>query len=205
MKEFLSTPWKISLEFRRILCEPYSRFYCALHGIAWGKGWKIYGCPIIQRHRESSINIGAGFSCRSWTDSNPLGPYHSLILSTRAKDALLRIGEDVGITGGTLCAVHRIEIGNRVTIGANTTIVDTDFHPLRPEERLKNPHQGSHAPVFIEEDVFIGMNSIILKGVRIGKGSVIGAGSVVTTNVEPGAVYAGNPAVFVRSLANKAS
>ena len=91
-------------------------------------------------------------------------------------------------------AAERIVIGDRVQVGANSTIVDTDFHPLTAAERARDFLAGAHAPIIIEDDVFIGMNSLILKGlvlsrvevVTIGRGSVVGAGSVVTRNVPPG-------------------
>jgi acetyltransferase-like isoleucine patch superfamily enzyme len=104
------------------------------------------------------------------------------------------------MTGATLVAAEWIEIGDRVFVGANCVIVDTDFHPLDPSARQVDVLAGAHSPVVIEDDAFIGMRSIILKGVRVGAGSVIGAGSVVTQDVAPGAVVAGNPAVFVRWL-----
>ena len=199
-KDILDTPWKLVSELRRLLALPYVRFYFALNGVAWGRGWKVYGRPIIQRHRTSHLSIGQGLYLRSFPSSNPLGPYRPVILSTRSRNAVLRIGDDVGITGGTLCAARRIEIGDRVFIGANAIIVDTDFHPIDPEHRRQAPQDGAVAPVIIEDDVFIGMSSLILRGVHIGRGSVIGAGSVVTTSVPPGVICAGNPARVVRSL-----
>ena len=199
-KEALDTPWKLVLELRRLLALPYVRLYFALNGVAWGRGWRIYGCPIIQRHRASRIDIGRGFSARSSPMSNPMGPNRPVILSTRSRDAVLRIGSDSGITGGTVCAAQSVDIGDRVVIGANAIIVDTDFHPFDPEHRRLAPQDGAIAPVTIEDDVFIGMNSLVLKGVRIGRGSVIGAGSVVTKSVPPGVIYAGNPARVVREL-----
>jgi len=196
----LDTPWKLAMELRRILILPYVRLYFALNGVTWGRGWKIYGCPIIQRHRHSRMIIGQGFSVRSFTSSNPLAPYRPAILSTLSRDAVLRIGDNVGITGGTICAALRVEIGDRVVIGANAIIVDTDFHPLDPALRQQVPQNGAVAPTIIEDDVFIGMNSLILKGVHIGCRSVIGAGSVVTTSVPPEVICAGNPARVVRPL-----
>jgi acetyltransferase-like isoleucine patch superfamily enzyme len=85
-------------------------------------------------------------------------------------------------------------------VGANTTIVDTDFHPLDPTERRLRPAEAKTAPIFIEDDVFIGMNCLILKGVRLGQGSVVGAGSVVTKDVPPGSIVAGNPAQVIRRI-----
>jgi hypothetical protein len=105
------------------------------------------------------------------------------------------------MTGGTICAAERITIKNNVAVGANTTIIDTDFHPLDPQVRRLRPQDARTAPILIEDDVFIGMNSLILKGVTIGKGSVVGAGSIVTKDVPPGVIVAGNPARIVRELA----
>jgi acetyltransferase-like isoleucine patch superfamily enzyme len=104
------------------------------------------------------------------------------------------------MTGGVLCAAERIVIGNHVSVGANSTIIDTDFHPLSASERHIDPAQGKTAAVNIEDDVFIGMNCLILKGVTIGQGSVVGAGSVVTRDVPPCTIVAGNPASFVREV-----
>ena len=199
-EDIFDTPWKLASELRRLLALPYVRLYFALNGVPWGCGWRIYGCPIIQRHRASHLRIGQGFCLRSFPSSNPLAPYHPVILSTRSRNAVLRIGDNVGITGGTLCAARRIEIGDRVFIGANAIIVDTDFHPIDPEHRRQASQDGAVAPVIVEDDVFIGMNSLILRGVHIGRGSVIGAGSVVTTSVPSGVICAGNPARVVRSL-----
>jgi acetyltransferase-like isoleucine patch superfamily enzyme len=104
------------------------------------------------------------------------------------------------MTGGTICAANKIIIGDRVTIGANTTIIDTDFHPMSIEERQEHPNDTKSLPIIIENDVFIGMNSLILKGVHIGEGSVIGAGSVVARSIPPGVVAAGNPAKVIRKI-----
>lgn len=95
-----------------------------------------------------------------------------------------------------LVAAERIQIGQRVQVGANCTIADTDFHPLTAAGRAQDFLAGAHAaPITIEDDVFIGMQCLILKGVTIGRGSVVGAGSVVTRDVPAGVVVAGNPAV----------
>jgi acetyltransferase-like isoleucine patch superfamily enzyme len=154
--------------------------------------------PIIQCWGGSQIVIGENVSLRSWYATNPLAPNHPVVLATRSPGARLHIGDDCGFTGTTLVAAERIEIGHRVAVGANTTITDTDFHPLNPLERQRDFLAGKHAPVIIEDDVFIGMHSLILKGVTIGKSSVVGAGSVVSRDVPPGVVVAGNPAQVVR-------
>ena len=192
-------PWAARNEVRRSLVAPILRLRFRLHGVRWGGGWRIFGMPAIQRHRGSRILLGDGLVLRSWPASNPLAPVHPAVLATRNSDAVIRVGHDCGFTGTTLVAASRIEIGDRVLVGANTTIVDTDFHPLDPRERGRDINAGCTAPVVIEDDVFIGMNCLILKGVRIGRGSVVGAGSVVVRDVPAGAVVAGNPAVVIRA------
>jgi acetyltransferase-like isoleucine patch superfamily enzyme len=104
------------------------------------------------------------------------------------------------MTGGSVVAAERIEIGNRVLVGANCVITDTDFHPIGAEDR-RNPNGAiSTGPVSIGDDVFVGMNSLVLKGVTVGARSVIGAGSVVVADIPQDVVAAGNPARVLRRL-----
>ena len=172
----------------------------ALRGVEVGGGWRCYGLPIIQRHRQSQIRIGRRLNLRSTARSNPLGPNHPVIISARRAGARLTIGDDFGMTGGSLVCDEQISIGDRVWVGANSVIVDTDFHPLDPQRRLAAPLDARTAPIQIGDDVFVGMNSLILKGVTIGAGAVIGAGSVVRRDVPAGAIVAGNPAAVVGEL-----
>ena len=193
-------PWLLGLELRRRLLWPIVRAQFAWHGIAWESNWRIFGRPILQKHRGSTIKAGDGLVLRSWPRSNPLAPTHPVVLSTRSADAVLSIGNDCGFTGAVVVAAERVTIGNRVLVGGNAQIVDTDFHPLTPEGRAEDINAGSARPITIEDDVFIGMNSLILKGVTLGEGCVVGAGSVASRNVPPRTIVAGNPAKIVRSV-----
>jgi acetyltransferase-like isoleucine patch superfamily enzyme len=195
-----ATPWKATNELRRMGCLPFIRLYFALHGVRWRSGWHVYGRPLIQRHSGSSIAIGDGFWMRNWFSSNPLGVHHRCVLATWSRAARIEIGDDVGMSGVTICAKTRVSIGDRVVIGANTTITDTDFHPLDPEARRVDSLAGRSEAVVIEDDCFIGMDALILKGARIGRGAVVGAGSVVTGAIPSRAVVAGNPACVIREL-----
>lgn len=118
----------------------------------------------------------------------------------------IEIGDYCFISSASIAATEKIIIGNYVYIAGGVTIVDTDFHPLDPAMRLtdtiaistigdksRRPKFDS-APVIIEDDVWIGYNATILKGVTIGKGSVIQPGAVVSKNVPPGSNVFGNPA-----------
>ena len=108
-------------------------------------------------------------------------------------------------------AEENITIGSHCLVSWNVGIADSDFHPLEPAQRLVDaqalaPYFKNRpprpklktAPVKISDNVWIGMNAVILKGVTIGENSVVAAGSVVTKNVEANTVVAGNPAVAVK-------
>jgi len=200
VKRIQETPWKLWNELERWWIYPRVRLLFALNGIPWGRRWRFHGVPIIQKHRNSHMRFGDGFCLRSSVRSNPLGPNHPGILCTWLAGAVLEVGANFSMTGGTLCAAQKIVIGNDVAVGANTTIIDTNFHPLDPAERLACPSAGESAPIVIEDDVFIGMNCLILKGIRLGRGCLIGAGSVVTRDIPARVIAAGNPAHIIRPL-----
>jgi acetyltransferase-like isoleucine patch superfamily enzyme len=200
MLKSLDTPWKIRNEVYRWLALPAVRLLFAYYSIGWDRSWRIYGIPIIQKHRQSQMRFGNGLHLRSSVRSNPLGSNHPVILSTWRRGASLHIGDYFAMTGGTICSAECITIGDHVALGANSVVIDTDFHPLTTEARRIDSSAGKTAPVVIENEVFIGMNCLILKGVTIGQGSVVGANSVVTRDVPPGYIVAGNPARVIRQL-----
>ena len=194
------TRWKFLLLVQAAVSMPVAWVLFQYAGIPWGKHWRLIGVPIIQKHRNSTILIGSHLNLRSTTQSNPLAPTHPVFIATRCAGAQILIGDHFAMTGGTLCAAESIQIGDRVAVGANVLISDTDFHPLHPSDRLQNPQSGKTKPVIIEDDVFIGTQSILLKGVTVGRGSVIGAGSIVTRDIPPGVIAAGNPANVISEL-----
>lgn len=115
----------------------------------------------------------------------------------------IKIGDDVSMSGVTIYAFKHIEIGDHTIIGANTKIFDSDFHPIDPQIRLVNEDDKEHTAMketIIGKNVFIGCNVLILKGVHIGDNSVIGAGSVVSKDVPPDCIAAGNPATIMKRL-----
>jgi galactoside O-acetyltransferase len=136
-----------------------------------------------------------------------------------SKDGKIQIGEDCFIGGSTFISHSRITIGNHVTIAWGSTIYDHDSHSLNYLNRRKDIEDEYQditqsrnfienkdwtnvktSPIVIHDDVWIGMNCIILKGVTIGQGAIIGAGSVVTHDVPAWSVVAGNPAKVVKYL-----
>lgn len=100
------------------------------------------------------------------------------------------------MSGCSITALQRVVVGNRVLIGSGALIMDSDAHPLHPDDRARG-ESPRNCPVEIADDVFIGARATILKGVRIGTGAVIGAGAVVTGEVPAGMIAVGNPARVV--------
>lgn len=117
------------------------------------------------------------------------------------------VGEDARIWSSS-----EITIGNRVLISHGANIHDNNSHPISAKFRSQHfsaisktghPSSGveiSALPVMIEDDAWIGFNSIVLKGVTIGEGAIVGAGSVVTKDVAPWTIVAGNPARVIREI-----
>lgn len=116
------------------------------------------------------------------------------------KDASLAIRGCIGMSNAVIVATKRIEIGSNVMIGGGVTIIDSDFHSSDYNDWFTERDEKNMASkeVKIGNNVFIGMNSIILKGVSIGDGAMIAAGSVVSKNIPMNEVWGGNPAKFIK-------
>jgi acetyltransferase-like isoleucine patch superfamily enzyme len=123
------------------------------------------------------------------------------------------VGDFTLMNGALVMSEERIEIGSHCLISWNVGIADSDFHPLAPAQRIIDAHALAPffkdrpprpklrtMPVIISDNVWIGMNAIILKGVTIGENSVVAAGAVVTKSVPANVVVAGNPAVVTKEL-----
>ncbi len=107
------------------------------------------------------------------------------------------IGRDVFIGPGVLMSadVHaEIHIGDKVMFGPSVKVIASDHRYDDPSRAIKDSGYGALAPVMIGDDVWIGAAAIILKGVSVGTGSIVGAGSVVTSNIGTYEIWAGNPA-----------
>ena len=130
-----------------------------------------------------------------------------------AENGTCTIGDFTLLNGALIMAEDKIDIGSHCLISWNVGIADSDFHPLEPAQRLIDAQalapffkdrparpKLKTAPVRIADNVWVGMNAVILKGVTIGENSIVAAGSVVTKSIPPNTVVAGNPAVIVREF-----
>lgn len=160
------------------------------------------GIPFVSIARGGNCTIGNNFIMSNNIRGNPIGRVERCILFV-GKKGQLTIGNNVGISSTTIVAEHEVNIGDNVKLGGGVCIYDTDFHSLDPKVRmnskLDNELKNSKS-VTINNNVFIGAHSTILKGVNIGENSIIGACSVITKNIPPNEIWAGNPARFIKKL-----
>tara|TARA_B100001057_G_C22869807_1_gene958245 strand:- start:6156 stop:6773 length:618 start_codon:yes stop_codon:yes gene_type:complete len=162
---------------------------------------KFIGRAIINIHKTASVSIGDNFNCLSGnracvSSSNPT----KIVVW---KDAKLIIGENCGFSATAIACKSEIIIGNNVKIGSGSILHDSDHHSLNPESRkntILDRKNTNHSKLKIENNVFIGANCTILKGVTVGDSAVIGANSVVTKDIGPSEIWAGNPARFIKKL-----
>lgn len=155
----------------------------------------VYFCgfPSFKKARGSFISIGSGCRFMSLSTGNRIGLPHCCMLTTEGPQSLISIGDNCSFSGVSIWSFKSINIGNNVRVGANCVIMDGDAHQ-------NDPRAGVNSPIVIEDNVWIGTNVIVLKGVTIGKNSLIGAGSIVTKDIPANVVAAGNPCRVVKQL-----
>lgn len=147
------------------------------------------------KSRGGSIVIGERVTINSCRWSNPLNAAGATSLFA-GDGAKLILNPGCGISGCQIIAHTLVEIGERSLVGAGCLICDSDMH----EVPLGSPGGVRSSPIRIGSGVFIGARCIVLKGVTIGDGAVIGAGSVVVSDIPANVIAAGNPAVVHKEL-----
>jgi maltose O-acetyltransferase len=149
-----------------------------------GKVVSVNGKPIIGNLGEMYIDD----EVRIWSIISRAQLY-------TGENGKLVVGKESSLNGVHIDARELVEIGERVRIAPYTIIMDSDFHDLKDHNK-----EGPSSPIYIEDDVWIATRATILKGVRIGKGSVIATGAIVTKDVPPYCVAAGTPARVVKKI-----
>lgn len=173
-------------------------------GVTLGPDVKCLGKPIISVASGSTLVLGARVVLCSAMRGNTLEARGPVVLRTLFSDSVLKIGDDTGLTSATVSCAKSVEIGDRVLIGGGVIITDSDHHFVESLGRVRRfagfPPPRDRDAVEIGSDVFIGARTIVLKGVKIGEGTVIGAGSVVSENLPSKVVAAGNPCRVVKQI-----
>jgi acetyltransferase-like isoleucine patch superfamily enzyme len=109
----------------------------------------------------------------------------------------VRIGADCLLNETWIGCWTAVEVGDRCLL-SDCQLVDNTFHNLDPARRHDPPAPGTRAPIVLEENVWIGAGALVMKGVRVGRDSVVGAATVVRADVPPGVVVIGNPQQIVK-------
>jgi len=176
--------------------EPAFRYRCA----HVGRRLRLYG-PAPHIMGDGQIDIGEGVEFN-------VNTVLLVGLGLRAP-ARLSVGNDVRFgPDNMIVAANDVRIGDHCRTGPGVKIYDTDLHALDPDRRRQNYGTIEHAAtaaVRIEDDVWIGANAVILKGVTLHRGAIVGAAAVVADDVPAMTVVAGNPARIIRQLETPAA
>lgn len=196
---------RIHVTLFNLLCDYFFvPLWLRLNAVHFKTGCHFTGFPILEMVPGGRINIGERVSIISRADSNPCGLPHPTILATLSSESNIEIGDGSGISGASIVSYSKISIGRNVLIGAGSCIWDTDFHASAASSKREAQPVGIRSlPIIIEDNVFIGARVIILKGVHIGEGAVVGAGSVVRDDVGAGDIVIGNPSQVISSIKEK--
>ena len=177
-------------------------------GVQVGSKARFCGDVSFCINRISKVVFGKGLIITGGYNINALSPSERSYILVR-KNTELIIGNNCGFSSICISVHDSIRIGNNVIIGANTRLNDSNDHCInylerRMERECKDWSKLNidHAPIVIEDDVFIGAHCIISKGITIGARSIVAAGSVVVKSIPSDEVWGGNHAKFIKKLSN---
>lgn len=194
ISKILNLPTALRIKFYPSI----NRMILRTYGAVLGKNIQIPG-KVHWLIRGSKVRVGDNLYFSSGDAVNPIGSNLQGAIYVES-GASLTIGNDVGMSSTRMWIHESVTIGDNVKIGACVLITDTDAHPLDYLARRSSNEGTKSAPIVIEDDVWVGAHSIILKGVTIGARSIIGAGSVVTKSIPAYCVAAGNPCRVIKNL-----
>jgi len=176
----------------------FNRWFFKAKGAKIGKDFNVIGSVSI--FGPGKISVGDNFCMTNGCAINPISSNLNGTFYTDSSEAQIIIGNNVGMSSTRMWIHDRLIIGNNVKIGGGVLLIDTDCHPMNYEVRRTSNAGTESAPIVIEDDVWVGAQSIILKGVTIGARSIIGAGSVVTKDIPADCIAAGNPCKVIRMI-----
>ena len=192
--KFLNLPTTIRIK----LYPRINRMILKAHGLVFGRNLQIPG-KVSWLIGGGKLKIGDILYFSSGDAVNPMTSNLQGAVYVE-QGAELIIGNNVGMSSARIWVHDSVAVGDDVKIGACVLITDTDAHPMDYMARRTSNDGTKSAPIVIEDDVWVGAHSIILKGVTIGARSIIGAGSVVTKSIPADCVAAGNPCRVIKNL-----
>lgn len=185
--------------FLRIKFSPFfNRWYLRSKGVSIGDNCTVLGWVSV--YGPGTVSIGANFMMTNGEHINPISANLQGAFFTDSSTAKITIGNNVGMSSTRMWINDSLMIGNDVKIGGGVLIIDTDCHPIDYNVRRTSNEGTKSAPIVIEDDVWIGAQSIVLKGVTIGARSIIGAGSVVTKSIPADCIAGGNPCKVIKYM-----
>lgn len=164
-----------------------------MHGVVYGR--KLRGNPCKIKNR-GKIELGNNVFLNSYPD----GELYKTGLLAHLTSSLIKIGDNCSLNGTVIHSRDSVIIGDNCMFGPGVVILDNDSHNISIDPVVRRTGKIAESPVVIGNNVWIGMRSIIMKGVRIGDNSIIAAGSVVTKDVPSNQLFGGNPASFLKKL-----
>ena len=157
--------------------------------------------PLIYIHEKARLIIGNNVTINSQNKGYHLNMFMPCKLMADRPGAIIEIGSNTRLHGSCIHAYTKIKIGNNCLIAANCQIFDGNGHDLSFPNVANRIHtSGDSKEIIINDDVWLGTGVIVLPGVKIGKGSVISANSVVHKDVPPMVVAGGNPLKIIKSF-----
>lgn len=186
----------------KMFYEIYNRIKFKSFGFQLGENTTIASKVDLILKSGGRACAGEGLNIQSHNSFNPLTRNMTTSIYVGSKGTL-SIGDHVGISSSCIWCIESITIGNYVKIGAHTVIMDNDAHNLNAQIRRNLAKDFADSrPIIIGNDVLIGTGCTILKGVKIGDNTIIGAGSVVTKDIPSNCIAAGNPCKVIKMLDN---
>lgn len=182
--------FRINNQILSCLITIYCKFKMKLQGISYGEHILFRGNALFSKYPGTSIRIGNGCSFNSSSRHNFRGLNHQCILQTGPNGNII-IGDNCGFSGVSIVSSCSITIGSNLMCGANVMIGDRNDH----EDEYP---QFAPEPVVIGNHVWLGMNSVVMKGVTIGDNVIIGANSVVTKDIPSNSIAAGIPCKIIK-------
>ena len=164
-----------------------------MHGVIYGKNLRGNLCII---KNKGKIKLGNHVFLNSYPD----GELFKTGLLAHLDSSLIKIGDNCSLNGTIIHSRETVIIGDNCMFGPGVVILDNDSHNTSIDQTVRIAGKINANPVIIGNNVWVGMHSILMKGVHIGENSIIAAGSVITEDVPSNQLFGGNPARFLKKL-----